>query len=333
MRLFWREHLPLILVQLVQLSLVVAVFLLDGYRNLPTALYAWFLGLVGLAGYLGWRYLSHRELYRRLSEPFSDLEQVLRPASRHPLEEAVDGLVRGQYRQYQDNLLSMEQRQADHLSFINQWVHQMKTPLSILHLTVQDGDDPAYASVREEADRLEQGLETVLYAARLESFRRDFRVAPAELRAIAERAVSENKRLFIRSQVYPEVRADEDLFVETDAKWLGFAVSQLLTNAIKYSAKNGKVTLSAVRTAEAVVLEVRDRGIGIPSHDLKRVTEPFYTGDNGRTHRESTGMGLYLVQEICRNLGHELRLDSAPGEGTCVSIVFRAGVLPNLTKL
>lgn len=338
MRLFLREHVPLILVQLVQLSLVIAIFLLDGYQNLPTAFYALFLGLVGLAGYLGWRYVSHREMYLKLSEPMADLEESMRPGSRQPLGEAMDTLLREQYRHYQDSILSIEQRQADHLTFINQWVHQMKTPLSIIQLTIQDSEEPVHASIREETERLEKGLETVLYAARLDSFRRDFQVEPVKLRSIAEKAVHENKRLFIRSQVYPELQAEDELYVQSDAKWLIFAIGQLLTNAIKYSGPGSKVILSVFRSGTDVVLEVRDRGVGIPGHDLKRVFEPFYTGDNGRTHRESTGMGLYLVQEICRNLGHGLQLESAPGEGTSVRILFQEGVLPgplgaNLTKV
>lgn len=328
MRLFLREHTPLIAVQLIQLSLVVSIFLLDGYRNLSTAWYALFLGIVGLAGYLCWRYFSHKEMYGKLSAPIANLDQSICPGSRQPMGEAVDKALKEQYRCYRNSLLSMEQSKADHLAFINQWVHQMKTPLSIIQLTVQDKEEPVFASIREEAERLENGLETVLYAARLDSFSRDFRVEPAELKEMAEKAVHENKRLFIRSRVYPELLADTGLYVQTDAKWLVFALGQLLTNAIKYSRENGRVTVAVFRLAEDVVIEVRDKGIGIPHYDQKRVFEPFYTGDNGRTHRESTGMGLYLVQEICRNLGHGLQLDSVPGEGTCVRIIFHEGIVP-----
>lgn len=333
MRLFLREHLPLVLVQLVVLTAVLLVFWLDGYRNLPTALYSLFLGLVGLGAYLCWRYFSHRDLYRKLTEMPSTMEESIRSSGHQPMSEALDQLMKHQYRHYQNSLLALEQKKSEHLTFMNQWVHQMKTPLSIIHLTVQEGDSPAYTSIREEADRLEKGLETVLYTARLESFQQDFRVEPVGLRQIAEKAVHENKRLFIRNYVYPEVQMEEGLEVESDAKWLIFALSQLLTNAIKYSKVNQTVTLTARHTGKEIILEIRDRGIGIPQHDLKRVWEPFYTGDNGRTHRESTGMGLYLVREICRNLGHGLELDSRIDEGTTARIIFREGITSNLTDL
>jgi signal transduction histidine kinase len=101
-------------------------------------------------------------------------------------------------------------------------------------------------------------------------------------------------------------------------------LNQLLSNAIKYSAgTNTKIRFTA-REAEAdeVHLSIQDSGIGIPEADLKRVFRPFYTGENGRKYRESTGMGLYLVQEICQRLGHRVELVSQEGAGTTVTLIF-----------
>lgn len=332
MRLFVREHLPLIGIQILQFAVVILVYWLDGYRNWPTALYAAFLGMVGLAGYLSYRWFSHLDYYRRLSEPLESLEASIQSRGRTPASEALDRLLSEQFRLYQGRLQAYEQKRNEHHTFMNQWVHQMKTPLSVIQLTVQDRDEPDYASIREEADRLEKGLETVLYAARLESFKHDFRVEPVSLKQIADTAVHENKRLFIRHAVYPEVRIAGEMAVQSDAKWLLFALQQLVVNAIKYSPENGKVAITAYPAGQDAVLEVRDRGIGIPLCDQRRVFEPFYTGENGRRFRESTGMGLYLVREICRKLGHEVELESREGEGTVVRLVFRAH-LPELTTL
>ncbi|HET8986122.1 MAG TPA: ATP-binding protein, partial [Trueperaceae bacterium] len=62
--------------------------------------------------------------------------------------------------------------------------------------------------------------------------------------------------------------------------------------------------------------------IGIPPEDVPRVFDRFYTGANGRRGKASTGMGLYLASEICRRLGHELRLESTLGQGTTVSVTL-----------
>src|SRR5690606_2900074 len=186
-----------------------------------------------------------------------------------------------------------------------------------------EAGDPRLASIQEEADRLERGLETVLYAARLESFDRDFRVEPVRLRKVAEKVIHDHKRLFIRRGIYPALQIDPALYVESDAKWLAFAVGQLVNNAIKYSDKPGtKVTVAARTAGRSTVLEVRDEGVGIPAHDRKRVFQPFFTGENGRTHRESTGMGLYLAHEIISRLGHRIELESTQGSGTALRITF-----------
>jgi signal transduction histidine kinase len=125
--------------------------------------------------------------------------------------------------------------------------------------------------------------------------------------------------------VYPEVRVDSDLTVQTDAKWLRFIMLQLLSNAIKYSAGTGlKVTIQAHRSEDhrQVVLEITDRGMGIPKSDMKRVFDPFYTGENGRKLKESTGMGLYLVKEVVHKMNHRIELESEPGRGTTVRLIF-----------
>ena len=88
-----------------------------------------------------------------------------------------------------------------------------------------------------------------------------------------------------------------------------------MTNAVRYSGERGKkVFLSAYRNGKDIILEVRDEGVGIPQEDIRRVFEPFYTGKNGRTFGESTGMGLYIVSKICDYLGHSVKLDSEVGK-------------------
>lgn len=111
--------------------------------------------------------------------------------------------------------------------------------------------------------------------------------------------------------------------IYTDAKWLKFAVGQVITNAVKYSSGvSDRLELKIFRREDKTVLEIRDHGVGIPSQDLKRVFDPYYTGENGRRFQESTGIGLYLVKEITGKLNHEVEISSAPGKGTAVQFIF-----------
>ncbi|MMZ57297.1 Sensor histidine kinase GraS [compost metagenome] len=100
-------------------------------------------------------------------------------------------------------------------------------------------------------------------------------------------------------------------------------INQILINAANYTADAGKnVFIRAYERETSTVLEIRDQGIGIVKEDLKRVFNPYFTGERGRQYHESTGMGLYLVREVCDRLGHKVELDSEPGVGTVVRLIF-----------
>lgn len=322
MRLFIREHIPLFLMSVVQLVLMLMVYWFDGNKHLGTALYACFLGLLVTLTYLGYRYVSHRNFYRYLSEPSQvPIEALKRNGA--PLPAALNTLLMSQHKQYKQQLKAWENNHQQHINFINQWVHQMKTPLSVMELITQDGDDPRFVSMSEETDRLRHGLEMVLYMARRDTFASDFHVHQLKLRELVNEVIRDNKGSFIRNYVYPEIHIDEDITVETDAKWMKFIVQQIISNAIKYSAgSRKKITLTAYRDQRAIILQIQDHGVGIPKSDLSRVCDAFYTGENGRSYKESTGMGLYLVKEAIERLNHQLEIESEVGVGTKISIIF-----------
>ncbi|WP_421617173.1 sensor histidine kinase [Brevibacillus sp. TJ4] len=330
MRLFFRDQWAFCAFFLIQLVLVILIFAMDGYWNPSLMVYAVFLSVFFAGAFLVVRYLTHRAIYQRLSQPVRSLEELTQTHGNAPLCRAFDEINLEQYRLYKEQLHAYENKQRDHITFIQQWTHQMKTPISVIYLMMQDEDDPKAESIREEVDRLKRGLEIVLYLSRLDNFEQDFLIEPVNLHSLVQQAVAENKRYFIRNQVYPQLQVDERWRVESDEKWLMFMLNQVLVNAVRYSAgKSTKMTVRAYERGERVVLEVQDYGIGIPPEDIRRVFQPYFTGENGRKYAESTGMGLYLVKEISKRLGHEVELDSVVGEGTTVRILFSA-VVPTL---
>ncbi|NUU63580.1 sensor histidine kinase [Paenibacillus agri] len=325
MKLFWKNQLPLLLFYLLQMLLVPVLYWISGEnRPLSIVLYGMLISSVILLLYLCYRYVQHRRLYAVLSlqqEPPS--KDHLAPLGDSPLPEAVNELMQRMDRHYQEQLNMHVTRMDQHIVFMNRWVHQMKTPLSVIQLTLQDLEDDAAASIQEEVERLRKGLEMVIYTSRLERFEEDFQVEALLLRQTVSTAVSENRRLFIRRGIHAEIRVDPDLSVYSDAKWLMFMLSQLLTNAVNYTSGSGKtVIITAERQGLDTVLKISDQGIGISPEDLKRVFNPYFTGERGRQYHESTGMGLYLVREICARLGHQVKLESRVQEGTTVQIIF-----------
>ncbi|WP_410993492.1 sensor histidine kinase [Bacillus cereus] len=323
MKLFLREHIPLIGYSILQMLCILMVYWLDGYRHMLTALYSVFLGICFLIGYLLYRYYSHRIYYAKLSSPSQILQESLQKLDHTPISIALKQVLEMQYNQYQIQLKVWEHKQKEHLTFINQWIHQMKTPLSVIELITQEEHGEAFESITEEIDRMKSGLEMVLYMARLETFEQDFYVERISLKTLIQEVIYENKRLFIRNYVYPEVKIEEDYSVETDRKWLRFIVNQILSNAIKYSAgSRNNITIVAFQNGKSIVLEIQDHGVGIPKEDIPRVFHPFYTGENGRKFKESTGMGLYLVKNIIERLNHKIEIESEIKKGTKVRIIF-----------
>ncbi|PGS77499.1 hypothetical protein COC69_19750 [Bacillus cereus] len=323
MKLFLREHIPLLVYSIIQLFVTFSVYWLDGYDNLLTALYSVFLGICLLIGYLTYRYFSHRMLYNKLSTPSKTLHESIQEMDSTPFSVAIQEVLETQYNYYQQQLKIWEYKQKEHLTFLNQWVHQMKTPLSIIELITQEEDGESFESIAEEVDRMKYGVEIVLYMERLETFEQDFHVERVSLQDIVQEVVRENKLLFIRSYVYPEVNVNPNLIVETDKKWIRFVINQVLSNAIKYSAGSRKnVTMASFEEGRSIILEIQDRGVGIPKEDLPRVFRPFYTGENGRKFKESTGMGLYLVKNIIEKMNHGIEIESEVGKGTKIRIIF-----------
>lgn len=324
MRLFWKDQLPLLLFYLLQMLLVPSVYWLTGEdRPLSIMLYGMVLSTVILLLYLGYRYIQHRKMYIALSDPLSHIQEHLVPMGEAPLPAAIHELLQLLDRQYQEQENVHVRRMDQHIVFINRWVHQMKTPLSVIQLTLEDIDNEAAASIQEELERLRRGLEMVLYTSRLDRFEEDFQVEPLLLRKEVSRAVAENRKLFIRRSIQVDIQIDANLAIYSDAKWLLFMLTQILTNAVNYTSGTGKcVTISAQRIGVDTVLDIADQGIGIAPEDLKRVFNPYFTGEQGRQYHESTGMGLFLVREVCRKLGHKVELRTELGKGTTVRLTF-----------
>jgi two-component system, OmpR family, sensor histidine kinase YxdK len=182
-----------------------------------------------------------------------------------------------------------------------------------------------FQAIRKELYRLEDGLKTVLYTSRLSLFEKDYLIEQLNLQKLVNEVILENKRLFIQYKIFPKTTfPKEELYVYSDKKWLQFAMGQIISNAVKYSAnKSDKICLHIEKLDKCILLEIKDFGIGIPSQDIKRVFEPYFTGTNGRLYHESTGMGLYLVKEIMNKLQHGLNLESEVGQGTTIQIFFK----------
>lgn len=99
-------------------------------------------------------------------------------------------------------------------------------------------------------------------------------------------------------------------------------VSNLLENAVKYGAENGRVMLRAASAGPVVTVEVEDDGPGIPAEEREQVFEKFYRASSSAGRTRGTGLGLYVVKTLTRAMGGSVTLRSEVGVGTSVRVEF-----------
>lgn len=300
--MFWKDQLPFIFAYLLQLALNTLVYWLDGYHHAAISIYAALLSTCILAVFLLIRYWTNRSFYRRLEEIPDSLRAFADVKPGSPLADSLQRLLKAQYRLYLQEIGEQQSKIDGHRHFMNQWVHQMKTPLSVIHLMVQHEDDPRSVAIDDELERLRKGLEMVLYAARLDTFEHDFVVESLDLENLVRSVSSSQKRLFIRRKVYPVIEIPEGLAIATDEKWLSFVLTQLITNAVKYTVKErANLRFRGFTRGRETVLEIEDEGVGIPASDLPGCSTLILPGITVATFRNLPAWGCIWRRKSARS--------------------------------
>ncbi|SFQ28465.1 hypothetical protein SAMN02910358_01389 [Lachnospiraceae bacterium XBB1006] len=206
-------------------------------------------------------------------------------------------------------------RFGDMMDYFTTWVHQIKTPIASMHLTLQNQDTTLSRHLLTELFYVEQYVGMVLAYLRLDSTSTDYVLRQISVDGVIKEVLRKLSRQFIEKKL--SLTYEGTTFVTiSDEKWLAFVIEQILTNAIKYT-REGGITITVSKEG---VLEICDTGIGIASEDLPRIFQKGYTGYNGRSDKKASGLGLYLTKQVCNNLKHEISVSSKVGCGTCVQI-------------
>lgn len=325
MKLFIKDNLGYITIYFISVLLTLGYLALLGFMKVSECIYMALVNTFILSCFLFFRYYKNKQIYRLLENGLNNLDESFIDLGSSILGENISNVLKQEHNLYEAEILKCNNAYNEHIAFINQWVHQMKTPLSVIQLQLQEyeGEEP-FDGMKGEISKLNKGLNMAMYFARLNSFQKDFIVEKFSLYKLVMNKVNEEKQMFIKNRIMPKVEIDESIEVYSDDKWMKFILEQLIVNGVKYSKNHSKeLIIRAQEKENTVKLSVIDKGVGIPKKDIKRVFDPFFTGENGRKFGESTGMGLYMVKKICDNLEHKVFIDSKVGEGTTVSIVMK----------
>jgi signal transduction histidine kinase len=215
---------------------------------------------------------------------------------------------------------------SDDFDLLNNFVHDLKTPLSsaksYVELIDHSGDlneeqKYFYSRALVGLDRIQQIIDELLDFARMEAHNRIDQTT-CDLTSILEKVTGllENAANDEHVTLSYEV-SDEARYAYVDPRLISHVMANLISNGIKYNKASGQVAVTTQHKGGMVEVTVKDTGIGIPSDQQEKIFDRFYRVErNDRRRIEGTGLGLTIVQSIVERHGGEIVVESTPGEGS-----------------
>lgn len=221
-----------------------------------------------------------------------------------------------------ENIKKIENNIINYKEFVEIWIHEVKIPISSLVLKIHNNKSKYSNDILSIIRKIDNYIDEILYYIRSEETEYDFIISEVNIKDIIKNIALKNKDDLLMNNITLNVNIEE-LKVNTDSKWLEYIINQIINNSIKYKKKNDSIIKITTREEnKKVILEIYDNGIGIPEKDIKNVCNKSFTGTNGREKIKSTGMGLYIVNNLIKKLGHKLLIESEENIYTKVSIIF-----------
>lgn len=220
-------------------------------------------------------------------------------------------------------------RVSDYEEYVEAWAHETKTPLSLLLLLLDNRREELPENIAYKLDyirnRMQESVSQMLFYARIKGTKKDYLFEDVRLSECIEDALEDYRPLLEEKGFAISVNLVEPV-VYTDRRGLLFLISQAVGNAVKYCKADTKpgLWITSEREAQGVTVSVRDNGIGVQSCDLPYIFEKGFTGASGSQRNTATGMGLYLVKEIAKELHITVDALSEWGEGFSLIITFPA---------
>jgi signal transduction histidine kinase len=219
--------------------------------------------------------------------------------------------------------------------FIAHVAHELKTPLTVLHMYSETIVDNAVASpeltidaanvIHDETERLAQMIDNLLNLAMIEMGTVAMRSQRVKLGEFLDDIYQTMSRVKQVESLDFKIDIPHDLgALQLDKNLMRVAINNLISNAIKYNKPGGKVELIAEETGNEVIIRVRDTGLGISTSDQQKIFNKFYRSEDSEVRkRAGHGLGLSLVSEIVKLHHGTLELISAPGEGSEFIMSFK----------
>ncbi len=220
--------------------------------------------------------------------------------------------------------------------FVSMVSHEFRTPLAAIRSSIdmiihyfdrltRERIIEKLNIVNQQVQRMNDLMEDVLRFSRLRSGKATIRLELVDVLPLCLRVV-ESFKLASEDHRPIEVTGEGGRIL-TDVGLLEHVLTNLISNAIKYSAASAPVYLTIERLVEHIQFQIRDSGIGIPEQDISHLFEPFYRASNAR-EIPGTGLGLSIVHDCVTQLGGVITVESSVGVGTTFTVTLPAGETP-----
>lgn len=284
--------------------------------------------LAAALGYAGYRTSRRKKAFRDfLRTPEKKQEELFLKLSGPAWKQEVRILgetLREKERLREEALVRME----DYEKYVEIWAHEVKAPLSLLTLLLDNRRDELPDSLGTKLNiirsRMQEYVEQMLYYARLKSARKDYYFEPVNIMDSVTEVLEDYQSMLEEKQfriLFPQVSRDKET-VYTDRRGLRFLVSQVISNAVKYSSARPELEISLTDEGNCRILSVMDNGTGVRACDLPYIFEKGFTGDSGEERMKATGMGLYLAREIAGEMNLVMEAESRWRKGFEMKIKF-----------
>jgi len=271
------------------------------------------------------KYIDRSDLDQAVTEQILQLRSALQAANR-TLERRVEERT-AELQQALQRVSELGQLKANFIANIS---HELRTPLThikgYIELLVSESLGPiteeqkhALQVSQQSSGRLEGLIEDLIMVSLASRGEMSIKLADMDIHRIANLAVKSFSEKAKERGINLQAVIDEDTpFVQGDSQKIGWALSQLLDNAIKFTSTGGSVVLNLKREGDnLVIVSVTDTGIGIAHNRLNEIFEPFHQLDGSSTRRYGgTGLGLSLVRQIIEAHGSMIDVQSVEGRGT-----------------
>jgi signal transduction histidine kinase len=217
--------------------------------------------------------------------------------------------------------------------FVSNVSHELRTPLSLIRLyaeTLEMGRlnsrekyQEYYCIIRKESERLTALINNILDFSRIEAGRKEYDFRETDMRELVHNTLESYRYQIEQHGFTYEEKISDVPRLRVDREAMARSLLNLVNNALKYSQDRKYIAVNLYRENGAVKLEVIDHGIGIPDQEQPKIFEKFYrVGDPLVHNTKGSGLGLSLVRHIVQAHGGEVRVDSAPGEGSKFTIAL-----------